>query len=382
MYFKKIYRAYINKITNWLFGFVYMPAETKKKGFVLISYITEPFTLAPWEAFSNFHTMYWECYEIARLFSQRGYASYIVDAKKQKYIPKKKYIVCLDVENNFETYASFLPKNCKKVFHILIPYWRAYNEAEENRLNQLEKRRGMRLMPRRTVSASRDAELADFLEGFGNKTVFNTFSQYKKTPFFIPISAVIKYDFPENKNWEEARKNFLWVGGGGMVLKGLDMTLEAFSTQPDLHLHICGPIYGESDFTEAYKKELTEMPNIHTYGRIDVTDREFREIIKKCGAVVYPSAGEGTSGAIVQAMHAGLIPIITNETGIQEDSGYIPLIDPTPESVSKAIRDFSTMTEVEMRSFSKKIWTYARTHYTREEFSKAYARFVDDVLHL
>jgi len=374
--------AYRNKITNKLFGIVHMPASGKKKGDVLISYITEPFTFAPWEGFPNYHTMYWECFEIAKLFSDKGYAVDIVNVKNEKFIPKKPYLACIDAENGLERLYRYLPKECRKVFHILISYWKDYNEAEEKRIKNIEKRRGVKLLPRRKMKPSKNAEFADYLEGFGNKTIFKTFEQFKKPIFFIPISSVIEFNFPGNKNFDSARKHFLWMGGGGLALKGLDLVLEAFSKMPDLNLHICGPIHGEEDFVEEYKKELYGTPNIKVYGRLDIGGKEFREVINKCGAVIYPSGGEGSSGAIVQAMHAGLIPIITHETGIQEDSGYIPLINPTPESITKTSRVFSEMPEESVREFSKKIWEYARSHYTRKTFSQAYKRFIEEILKL
>ena len=255
--------------------------------------------------------MYWECFEIARLFSKKGYAVDIVDAKKTKTIPGKNYKVFIDTENNIERFGRSLPKGCIKVFHILISHWSAYNKSEQDRLDYLEKRRGVRLKARRKVAPSKSAELADYLEGFGNRTIFKTFEQFGKKTYFIPISAVLLFDFPKDKNFIEARKHFIWFGGGGAVLKGLDLAIEAFVKTPDLHLHICGPIFGEEDFINLYKKELTKTPNIHAYGRIDVASDQFRELINKCGAVIYPSNAEGSSGAIVQAMHAGLIPIST-----------------------------------------------------------------------
>jgi glycosyltransferase involved in cell wall biosynthesis len=378
---KKIYWAYRNKISNKLFGVVKMPALGKRKGVVLISYITEPFTLSPYEKFSNFHTMYWECYEIARLFSERGYECDIINTHNTKFIPRKPYSVCIDAEG-LERFIKYLPPNCKKVFHILISHWDSYNKAEEDRLNQLEQRRGVKLASRRKMKPSRDAEISDFLEGFGNKAIFNTFDRFKKPIFFIPISTVLKFDFPKNKDFEKASKNFLWFGGGGAVLKGLDLVLESFSNTPELHLHVCGPVQTEKDFVEEYRKELYSTPNIHYYGRLDVGSKEFMDIVNKCSAIVYPSGGEGSSGAVVQAMHAGLVPIITHETGIREDSNYIPLENPTPESIAKAVREFSLWPADKIKDKSKSIWSYARAVYTREEFSKAYAHFIDTILKL
>ena len=115
---------------------------------------------------------------------------------------------------------------------------------------------------------------------------------------------------------------------------------------------------------------------------MDVASPQFSKILNTCGAVVYPSGGEGSSGAIIQVMHAGLIPIITHETGIQEDANYIVLENPSPESIVKIVKEFSEWPIEKIKEKSRDIWNYARARYTREEFSKAYANFIDNVLKL
>ncbi len=377
---REYYWAYRNKITNKLFGQAYLPARGKNRGIVLISYIMDPFTILPGKGFSSFHTNYWECYEMAKLFSERGYAVDIVSPKNTGFIPKKNYSVCLDTADNFQRWIKYLPKDCQKIYPILMTNWKEYNEAENVRLENLRKRRGFSLSPRRRLEPTKNPELADYLVGFGNKTIFASYKQFNKPIIWIPISAVTKYDFPEDKNWNEAKKNFLWIGGGGAVLKGLDLVLEAFVDLPQLELHVCGPIHAEKDFIAEYDKELNHTSNIHVYGRLDVTGQKFRQIIKTCGAVIYPSGGDGTSGAIVQAMHGGLVPIVSHETGLREDSGYIPITDPRPESVALAVNEFSKKSAEDIRNLSKKVWLYARKVYTRDEFSKAYAKFIDEIL--
>lgn len=375
-------RAYSNKLTNKLWGVVYMSAVGKKKGDVLISYITEPFTKAPWQHLSNLHTNYWECYEIARLFSVRGYAVDIINWNDSKFIPKKEYGVCLDIQNNLERLSHFLPKDCKKVMHIVSASADFQNAAEKNRLGELKKRRGITLTLRRQVPVSKNLAYADFLEGFGNKTIQATYTHTNKYIFPIPISAVQLFDFPEDKNFHIARKHFLWFGGGGAILKGLDLVLEAFAKNPSLNLHVCGPVAVEKDFTKAYKKELYETSNIHFYGRIDVTTDAFKKLADTCGALIYPAFSEGTSGAVVQTMHAGVVPIITPETGIHEELGGIIIRNPTIDSISEAANEFSSLPAEKIRAMAHDIWSYARTHYTREAFSEAYAYFIDDILHL
>lgn len=358
-----------------------MPAKGKRKGWVLISYITEPFTLAPWERFSNFHTMYWECHEIARLLSERGYGIDIIQAGV-RFKPKKKYSAFFYNEIPVGHILEKLPKETKKIFRVLVPYWKAYNDAETSRLSSLKERRGIVLTPRRRVPESRNVEAADFLEGFGNRSIFNTFAHINKPVHHTYISAVETFSFPNNKNFAVARKKFLWIGGGGSVLKGLDLTLEAFAQTPELTLHVCGPARSEKDFYAAYKNELENTPNIVFHGRIDISGEEFRKVLTECAAVIYPTAAEGTSGAIVQAMHAGLVPVVTDEAGLDEESDYIRIERPTVESVREAALSFASRSEDSIERLARATWSYANTHYTRREFTRTFEEFLDNKLRL
>ncbi|MHB8660325.1 MAG: glycosyltransferase [Minisyncoccota bacterium] len=375
-----ILQAYKNKIDNKLCGVVHMPATGEKKGDVLLSYLTEPFTKAPWQELSNLHTNYWECTEIARLFSKRGYAVDIINWDNTIFIPRKKYKVCVDIQSNLERLEKFLPKDCGKIMHIVTSENRFQNSMEMKRIAALHDRRGITLLPRRQVAPSRNPEIADYLEGFGNETVHATYARFNKPIFPIPISAVKLFDFPEEKDFKATRTNFLWFGGGGAVLKGLDLVLETFAKNSDLTLHICGPVAAEKDFAFAYHKELFETPNIHTHGRIDVASVLFNDIAKKCGALIYPAFSEGTSGAVVQAMHASIVPIVTPQTGIYEDAECIIIESPTVDSIGGAIRSFAALPVETVRDRAYAVWAYVRAHYTRETFSNAYAAFIDTTL--
>ncbi|HVB19811.1 MAG TPA: glycosyltransferase [Candidatus Paceibacterota bacterium] len=317
---------------------------------------------------------------MARLFSERRYAVDIINWNNRTFIPKKNYRVCIDTQNNLEHLVEFLPKDCKKVMHIVTSHGDFQNTAELKRLETLKERRGFTLSPHRQMLPTKSSEFADYLEGFGNRTVHATYARFNKSIFPIPISAVKLFDFPEQKSFETVRKNFLWFGGGGAVLKGLDLVLEAFAQNPDLTLHVCGPVAAEKNFALAYTKELYETPNIHYHGRIDVASPLFKELADTCGALIYPAFSEGTSGAVVQVMHAGVVPILTPQTGIYEDAGCITIEEPTVDSVNKAVRAFTALPAEIVQIKARSVWSYAREHYTRESFSTAYATFIDTVL--
>ena len=327
---------------------VHIPTKGKPKGYVLLSYITDPFIFTPREYPTNPHTNYWECSEITRLFSIRGYAVDVIDASNTTFKPHRQYKAIIDIKHNLEILSPLLIPSCKKVMHITSSYSKYQNTQERKCLEDLKKRRNVSFTPQRYEVESDNPVYADFLEGFGNKTVHNTFSQFNKPIHLIPISVAQKYDFPRQKNFTGARTHFLFFGGGGAILKGLDLVVEAFSTLPNLHLHIIGPASYEEEFSKEYKKELV-LPNIHCYqkpkisrdGIITVDGKLFNEIVDQCASIIYPSASEGTSGAVIQAMHAGVIPLITKETGLPEDSPSVIIENPSVESIISLAQNIS-----------------------------------------
>lgn len=382
-----IFRIYKNKVSNKLLGVVHLPPCGEKKGDVLISYLTEPFTTIPNKGFTDPHTNKWECSEIARLFSVRGYAVDIINFKNTDFVPRKKYAVCVDIMQNLERLTPHLPATCKKVMHITSAFGDFQNAAEKQRLENLERRRNIFIKPQRTEVPSNNPKYADYLEGLGNQTIHATYTQFNKAIFPIPISVAREFDFPLEKNFESARAHFLWFGGGGAVLKGLDIVLEAFASLPDLTLHIVGPVTKEPDFALAYKHELA-LPNIIVHPRPRISpdgkmlcgDIPFTNITDTCAALVYPSASEGTSGAVVQAMHAGLIPIITKQTGLHEDAPAIICELPNVDSIKELVLKISKTNPSVLKKEAQEAWAYAREHHTKETFSKAYAHFIDDIL--
>ena len=56
------------------------------------------------------------------------------------------------------------------------------------------------------------------------------------------------------------------ISGTGLVYNGLDLVLEAFAQEPDLTLHVVGPVQTEPDFVQIYKNELFHTPNIKVHG--------------------------------------------------------------------------------------------------------------------
>jgi len=373
--------AYKNKITNKLFGVVNMHHVGEKKGNILLSYITEPFTLAPYEHKSLLHSNYQECKTIADIFSKKGYDIDVINATNTTFIPKKHYSFLIDIKSNIERLRKMLP-DTTMVMHIVESHHLFHNKAEQARLEQLYKRKGVKLIRRRTTEEHQNVENADYLEGLGNKHTLSTYSHIKKDIYSVPISTTVRFESPAHKNFDLIRKNFLWIGGGGAVHKGLDILLELFSKTPDYTLHICGPVRAEEDFINLYKKELFETKNIHLYGRISPDSKEFKKIIDNTLVVIYPSSSEGQAGSVITAMHAGLIPIVSVESGVDIDNFGITLKNCTEEEIKKEIKFLSTLPTTTLKQMALETWEYANTHHTIETFKKHYEDFVTNILHI
>ncbi|MDP3042923.1 MAG: glycosyltransferase [bacterium] len=341
----------------------------------MLSYTTLPF-LNPKSV--DGHTNRWECVEIARIFIKHNYSVDIIDHTNKSFIPKKNYKYCIDAQDNIERLSPFLGKNCLKIFHITTAHWLFNNTAEYRRLLDIKERRGVALAPRRTLPPSRNIELADAVAILGNNFTAGTYAYAKKTMYRIPISTTHLYPSPENKNFESARNGFIWIGGAGMAHKGLDLTLEAFSEMPKCNLTIFGK--KDEDFEEAYKKELCQTPNIHYIGHTDLGSRKFKDIIENSIAIVFPSCSEGCSGGVVTAMHAGLIPIISLESGVDVNNFGIILKENTINEIKKQVQYLASLPSEELKNKAIKAWEYARNNHTRERFSKEYQKIINKIL--
>ncbi|OHA85052.1 MAG: hypothetical protein A2481_02065 [Candidatus Yonathbacteria bacterium RIFOXYC2_FULL_47_9] len=359
-------------------GVVHMAPKGKVYGNVLLSYITLPFVIS--DKLLDAHTNRWECREIARLFLEQGYAVDVIDWTNTTFIPKKNYRFFIDIHNNLERLSPLLPKDCIKVFHATGAHWLFQNTAEYTRLLDLQKRRGVTLTPQRVMPPSHAIEHADVMTLLGNDFTESTYAYAKKKTYRIPLSTTHTYPSPNQKDFDSAKKNFVWFGGSGMVHKGLDLVLETFAAMPEYNLTICGKISNEKDFEDTYRKELYESKNISVVGLIDPGSKEFQKICDDSIALIYPSCSEGQSGAVITIMHAGLIPVVSYQSGVDvADFGKI-LKENSIEGVKNMVHEIASLSTETLRSMSLDTWKFAQKNHTRATFSEHYKNFIQELL--
>lgn len=369
---KKVYDGFTPQVIT-------LRPEGASKGNVLISYLLQPFR--PWSTSSpHLHSNQWECHEIARIWRDFGYTVDVISWDNKTFKPTKKYDFFIDIHSNMERIAPLLDPDCKKILHITGSHWLFQNHAEYERLLSLQRRRGATLLPRRLAAPSLGIEYADCAVMIGNDATKSTFAYANKQIYPIAITAVQEFPYPEGKDFGRCKKRFLWFGSDGLVLKGLDIVLEAFVAMPDHFLYVCGPVDREKDFERLYHNELYRTPNIKTVGWVDVRSQEFADITNDCLGIVFPTASEGQSGSVVQCLHAGLVPVISRQAGIDTDDFGITLEECTSDAVKSALVKLSNVPEDTLKSMSKKAWEHARMYHTREMFTTDYKKFVSSML--
>lgn len=283
----------------------------------LLSYINSPFrTTANIQKHSNRR----QARIIGETLSEFGFNVDIINFEYRGGIDYQKYDLVFGFGHPFEN--SFLyPTNAKRIYYATGPHFTQRNMAEILRLRMLRDRQGVILHPKRQKPYPEiiSATLADAIFCTGNDWTISTFRKYFDRDIYrTPIG--IHKQFPLHifdRNIEQSKRNFLWIGGDGLVFKGLDLCIEAFENLPNANLHICGTM--EEEFKSLYKTSLSSK-NIFYHGHVDVTSNKFRQICETCSYVIYPGSSEAGCGAVLTAMSTGLIPVITKETSIDIDS--------------------------------------------------------------
>ena len=316
---------------------------------------------------------------MAEAWRDLGFRVEICDYDDSSYTPPADCAVAIDLHSNLERWEDKLPAGCVKILHATGCHWRIHNKAELDRLAALRERRGVMLQPRRQVDPCRAAEIADEITVLGNEHTIGTYEFSGKPITRIPISSAYEFEWPDGKNFDEAKRRFLWLGSHGMVHKGLDLVLEAFAGMPDLRLTVCGRPEKEPDFFRAYTRELTRLPNIELRGWMDLSSPEFAQVVTTHGTVIYPSSCEGGGGAVIHCMHAGLLPACTVGASVDLDDFGVAIPELGIAPVAAAARRIAALHGSELEARARAAYEHAHKHHTRQTFSEAYQAFASRV---
>jgi len=308
--------------------------DTRNEQRALMSYLTSPFLT---QNQIPAHANYWQSKCIAAALRDLGFDVDICDYDDEVNLDGYDLIFGLGISLE-EAVARNLA--CIKIFYATDAHSFQRNRAEFVRLAALADRRLVKLPPARQkiYSDKLSAYASDAILSTGNAWTMATYADVFRGPIYrTPVSVCLPaHTRTVNRDFAEARKNFLWVGSGGNVLKGLDLAIEAFVQLPDCTLNICGPI--EPEIETEYANEF-RSPNIIRHGFVDISSNEFEAIVRRCAFTIFPAASEGGAGSVLTAMGAGLIPIVTAEASVDIGSSGFLIEKPDVQSVLQAVRE-------------------------------------------
>lgn len=348
------------------------------QGNVLLAYIVEPFLLEGEEPPSQAHTHHTESLLIAEAFLNRGYNVDVIDYRNRSFQPTKDYRFFVSARTNFAELAQRLNSGCVKIAHLDTAHFLFNNAAAYRRVLELQQRRGVTTTSLRVIEHNFAVEHADYLTMLGNEFTESTYSYAGKPLFRLPVPTPNLYPPCYDKDFGRCKKRFLWLGSGGLVHKGLDLVLEAFSALPEHHLTVCGPLDDpeESEFRRAYHRELFETPNIHAVGWVDVSSQSFIDITRDCSALVYPSCSEGQAGSVITCLQAGLVPVISYQSGVDVGDFGLMLNECSREEIKNTIMRLSSTPDPELQEMSLKAYEYARAKHTGEAYLKEFMNVI------
>ena len=349
----------------------------------------DPVTLSPKiDALSHefpTHTMHWVSVEIIRQLIERGY---IVDCVFDRIGSLVEDVTCYDVIidewNNLPLWTSQNP-HARTLYYATGCHWLFHNRAELLRHEWLFARRGVEVPAKRQLPPLLGPGEADLVSYTGFEKQKATFGVHapKTRKLWTSLGEIL--DTTNQRDWETARKRFIWFGSSGWVHKGLDLTIEAFLKEPQLQLIICGrDLESDGSLWKTYGVDIEKADNISYFGFVNPLGSEFRELALSACAVVFPSAAEGSSGAVLQCLQYGLIPVVTEITGIGVHQDWAPLTGNTDHELIEQIRqrctEISSMPEKQFQEWSDYFEEYVRKNHNRASYRQSLSNVLDELL--
>lgn len=329
------------------------------------------------------HTIHGDAVAMVQELNRLGYIVDYCDLRKVigKNVGWQKYKIVIDNWDNLR-YASPVTDQVKIAFMNGM-HWLFHNTAELERIRWFRERTGILIPANRQIPPILSDEYADYLTYYGNKLQGNSFSN-KPSKYLINLCALYgPMPLYQKKNIAEARNKFMWIGGGGMIHKGLDVVIEAFVKLPEAELFIAGNLREEPHFWQWAEPILAKYANIHLLGWVDTTSAEFNATANQCIGAVFASAAEGGPASVARVLFNGQIPIVTPSSAVRAECLGYNIDGKTDkemiESIISTVRQTMNLPELELKEKSDAIREYALKYHTREAFAQSFSNLIKHI---
>jgi hypothetical protein len=352
---------------------VRLKPDAARRGRMLLSFSTQVYRrLLAGQPLDRSHVAAWQNFQIARTFLDLGFEIDVMEFSDLTTEPEGPYDVLLDVAANLGRLADRFGDGCRRILHPTFVHWAVHNACTHARHAALLERRGTALAAVRAMPPNTSAERAEFITCRGGAFSTASFSHGDATVMRIPQLTPSALEGFIERDMAACRHRFLWLGGSGLVHKGLDLTLEAFAGLPDCELFVCGRVAKERQFESLYRRELYELPNIHTLGWMDTQSEAYRELVGSCAATVFPSAAELGCGSVIAGMMTGLVPVTTDSADIDTAGFGCRIEEGTVEAVRAAVTTVRDTPPAALAEQSRAAYEASVARYGRGRFLEAF----------
>jgi glycosyltransferase involved in cell wall biosynthesis len=329
------------------------------------------------------HTIHGDAVAIVKILNAQGYIVDYCDLFKVsgKNMDWNRYALIIDNWDNLR----YVPAKSDQTKIAFMNGWSWLNQniGELERIRWFKERTGIIVPSNRQIAPNFSDEHADYLTYYGPE---------RQTEVFSPISQKFQINLCalcgpapvyQKKDTEKARNKFMWIGGGGLIHKGLDLILEAFAKMPETELFIAGNIAEEPRFQKWAESILARNPHIHYLGWMDTTSPEFDTIANQCIGITYASCSEGGPATVARVLFNGQIPIVTPASFVRAEHLGYTISGQTDtemiESIMTQVRKVLHLPKTELEEKSFAVSEFARKFHTREAFEQSFSDLIRNV---
>jgi glycosyltransferase involved in cell wall biosynthesis len=364
---------------------VSLHARRKSRGRVLLCYLKEP---VEWssddERLNTGHPNKWDSWTLADILVELGWDLDVIDWDDWDFRPTRSYDAVIALDGNGARLTGLMrPNSPTLLLHLTTAAPEFNNAAEESRLDALTERRGATIRPQRQLARIEGSEAAlseaQACTLTGNEWAASTYGSKLRSKIrpigvtTVPDAGTVQFNAGAN---DLLKNDFLWYFGGGAVHKGLDITLEAFSSLNALKLNVVGDLESEPDFLWEYRRELFLTRNIRYHGYLTTHSDELDRVLSESSFVVAPSCSEGTSTALAICIASGMIPILTREAGVSLPQGVgIVIEQATPRGVMSAVSEAAAMPTGTRNAMAAAAAKFGRESFSRSRYRDELTKF-------
>ena len=362
----------VKKIFARLLGFEnkYISKVKGSNEWVYISYIPEVFYNSWNKKYMQGHQSRQEMIEMVKIFNKMGYNVFVSNFVHYS-LPDINVKFVFGLEPGFIN-ASKKYFNAYKIYYATGAYYGHQNKMIIDRTDEFNNKHHFTYPYQRLVKTYDHLNYADRILQIGSHyTVYTYPLKYQPLISTIHQSSTVAFDSNFEVLYAEMNE-YIWIGGGGSILKGLDLIFDYFSMNTDKVVHIIGQI--DKEFLSIYEDIIGN--NIHIHGYMNINSAEFKSIISRCNYLIYPSCTEGCPGAVISAMSYGIIPVVSQWAAFDdiEDIGYL-IENLTCEGINKIVSKIENLDKETVLLKKQICRKYVFETYNLQRFSEEFTMY-------